>query len=140
MNTINPDKWIRKAVIDALATESYTNIYDERIPTTTNIQNYIILSTQTKVENKNNKCSSIWDATILLDIVTRFSGVGNSGDKEQVNDIEETVIKSMNVVSIDNFQIISKDLESSTTLNNLNDTENVYRQLVRYRFLISEKL
>lgn len=138
MNTINPDKYIRKGLITSLSNEGYSNVFDKRVPTINNPQNYIIISTQTKVENVDTKCGSKWDCSVLFDIVTRFDATGNLADRVQVNDLEEKVIVAMNNFEIDNFQILDKFLESSNDLDNLNDTENVFRQLVRYRFIINQ--
>lgn len=135
--TKNPDKWIRKGVIDALNGEY--PIFDMRVPGDNYPASYIILSTQTKNEDILSKCNGIWDCSILLDIITRYSGAGNPGDRELVNDMEETVINAMNSFSVDGFELSEEiELESSTSLDNITDTLNVFRQLVRYRIRLEE--
>jgi len=134
--TKNPDKWIRKGIIDALGTTH--KIYDMRVPATGYPSSYIILSTQTKLDNENNKCSGQWDCTILLDLVTRFTGTGNPGDRVLVNDLEDYVISNMLDFAVDGFKVFRIFLESSTSLDTLTDTMNVFRQLVRYRIILDE--
>lgn len=132
----NPDKWIRKGIIDAMPTG--TPIYDMQVPSTKYPKEYIILSTQTKLDNENNKCSGQWDCTILLDLVSRFSGTGNPGNREVVNDLEELVISNMSGFGVQGFNVFRIVLESSRSLDTLTDTQNVFRQLVRYRIILSE--
>ena len=134
--TKSPDKWIRKGILDALGTTH--KIYDMRVPATGYPSKYIILSTQTKSDNENNKCSGQWDCTILLDLVTRYGSTGNPGDRVLVNDLEDYVIQNMLNFNVDGFKVFRIVLESSTSLDNLTDTLNVFRQLVRYRIIVEQ--
>lgn len=134
--TKNPDKWIRKGVLTALGT-TYP-VYDTRVTGATVPKNYIILSTQTKVDSVFNKCHGQWDCTMLLDLVTRFKGTGNPGDRVTVNDMEDLVISNMQSLAVQGFHLFRMQLESSTSLDNITDTENVFRQLVRYRIILNE--
>lgn len=134
--TTNPDKWIRKGIIDALANQY--PVYDMRVPGVNYPNNYIIISTQTKTQNEISKCIGQWDCTVLLDIVTRFNGAGNPGDREIVNDMEAYVIKNMNDFIANGYRLFNIELESSTSLDTLTNTQNVFRQLVRYRILLNE--
>lgn len=134
--TKNPDKWIRKGIIDALGDTH--KIYDMRVPATGYPSKYIILSTQTKLDNQNNKCSGQWDCTILLDLVTRYTGTGNPGDRVDVNDLEDYILANMGSFDVDGFNVFRIVLESSTSLDTLTDTMNVFRQLVRYRIILDE--
>lgn len=134
--TKNPDKWIRKGLITAFGT-TY-KVYDMRVPATNYPDKYIILSTQTKTDNQLSKCGGQWDCTILLDLVTRFTSTGNPGDRVGVNDMEDYVLSKMPLFNVDGFNIFNIVLESSTSLDNLTDTLNVFRQLVRYRITLDE--
>lgn len=134
----NPDKWIRKGIIGVLGINTPYRVYDMRVSGNNVPNNYIILSTQTKQEGMENKCGNGWDCTILIDIVTRFMGTSNPGNREDVNDIEEYVIQQMEGFSADGFSLFSVELESSTSLDTLTDTQNIFRQLVRYRILLNE--
>lgn len=134
----NPDKWIRKGIIGVLGINTPYRVYDMRVSGNNVPNNYIILSTQTKQEGMENKCGNGWDCTILIDIVTRFMGTSNPGNREVVNDIEEYVIQQMEGFSAEGFSLFSVEMESSTSLDTLTDTQNVFRQLVRYRILLNE--
>jgi len=132
----NPDKWIRKGIIQCLG--SSAPIYDMRVTGNNYPDKYIILSTQTKQTTNATKCGSQWDCSILLDLVTRYTATSNPGDRVAVNDIEDDVIINMNNFSIENFSLFSIQIESSTSLDTLTDTMNVFRQLVRYRIILNE--
>lgn len=134
--TKSPDKWIRKGILDALGTTH--KIYDMRVPATGYPSKYIILSTRTKSDNEISKCNGQWDCTILIDLVTRYSSTGNPGDRVLVNDLEDYVIQNMLNFEIDGFKVFRIFLESSTSLDNLTDTLNVFRQLMRYRIILNE--
>lgn len=134
----NPDKWIRKGAIDAFGTPRPYNVYDMRVAGSNIPQAYIILSTQTKTEGLESKCGNGWDCTLLFDLVTRFTGTSNPGNREQVNDMEEFVMTKMLDFQVQGFDVFDIELESSTSLDTLTDTQNVFRQLVRYRILLNE--
>jgi len=134
--TKNPDKWIRKGILTALGITH--KVYDMRVPGANIPNQYILLSTQTKLDNENNKCSSQWDCTILLDLNTRFTGNGNPGDRVPVNDLEDFVLSKMGLFTVDGFNVFKIVLESSTSLDNITDTMNIFRQLVRYRIILDE--
>jgi len=134
--TKNPDKWIRKGILTALGNTH--KVYDIRVPGNTIPQSYILLSTQTKLDNQNNKCAGQWDCTILLDLNTRYTGNGNPGDRVAVNDLEEYVLTNMQAFTVDGFRIFKVVLESSTSLDNITDTMNIFRQLIRYRIILNE--
>lgn len=138
----NPDKWIRKGILTALGNNQPNTppTFDMRVPATTIPQFYILLSTQTKLDNENNKCSGQWDCTILLDLNTRYGGQGNPGDREQVNDLEEYVLSKMPDFTIQGFTVFKIILESSTSFDNITDTMNIFRQLMRYRIILNENV
>lgn len=134
----NPDKHIRKAFYDLVTVNNITTIWDMNVTGDVYPLDYIILSTQTKQDNQLSKCGGQWECSILLDLVTRFVGTGNTGSRVKVNDIEEAVIANINSLSIIGYKIFDIQLEQSTTFDNSNKGENIYRQLMRYRIVLNE--
>lgn len=134
----NPDKHIRKAFYDLVTTNSITTIWDMNVTGDVYPTDYIILSTQTKLDNQLSKCGGQWECSILLDLVTRFVGTGNTGSRVKVNDMEEALIANINSLSILGYDIFDLQLEQSTTFDNSNKGENIYRQLMRYRIVLNE--
>lgn len=138
--TRNPDKWIRKAFADLVVNNDISTIWDMNVTGGVYPTEYILLSTQTKLDNQITKCGGQWDCTMLLDIVTRYIGTGNTGSRLRVNDIEDALIGSVSGISIEGgFNIFNIYLESSTSLDSSDREENVYRQLMRYRIILNEE-
>lgn len=142
--TKSPDIEIRKGIIEALKLLNYSGkivpVYDTMVPANENPTNYIIISTQTKVDSQTGKCGWEWDCTVLLDIVNRINTTGNPGNREAVNNIEGMVIGRMNGFAFkQGFELLEDvEVESSDSLDTITATQNVFRQLLRYRLLIAE--
>lgn len=140
----NPDKWIRQAVTDRIDGVIVDGIpipcIDVNYTGNTQPQFYVAKSTQTKADNQTTKCGWQWDCTILLDLITRYPSTGNIGTRVFLNDIEEKIILLMNNFSINGgFQINERvRLEDSTEMDGNTDTEIYFRQLMRYRIIVTE--
>lgn len=135
--TKNPDKYIRKAIRTVI--NNLFPVYDYTVGSTKYENKYMVISTQTKQQGTSSKCGTMWDCSVLLDLITWFPAFGNPGDRVSLNDMEEDLIDRMNGFSIEpDFKLFSIELESSTSLDNFTDTMNVFRQLVRYRIILME--
>lgn len=135
----NPDKWIRKAFYDLITNNNISSVWDMNVTGGIYPPEYVLLSTQTKLDNQITKCGGQWDCTILLDIVTRYIGTGNTGSRVRVNDIEEGIMSYIDEINITGFKIFNIYLESSTSLDSSDKEENIYRQLMRYRLIVSQE-
>lgn len=141
--TGNPNKYIRKAFFDALNNISVDGnqikCYDERVTGSTVPAHYIILSTQSKRENKYTKCSDRWDCDILIDIITTYPATGNTGSKLLAENIEEQVILLENSLTLSGgFIINEKSLVSSDSQVTIGTTTNAFRQLIRFQYFITQ--
>lgn len=139
----NPNKYIRKAFFDALnninVDGNVIKVYDERVTGATIPAHYIILSTQTKRENKYTKCSDRWDCDILIDIITTYPATGNTGSKLLAENIEEQVILLENSLTLGGgFVINDRNLVSSDSLTTIGTTTNAFRQLIRFQYFITQ--
>ena len=139
----NPNRWIRKAFYDALTglvvSGNQIKTYDERITGNEVPLHYILLSTQTKSQNKYTKCADRWDCTILLDIITTYPATGNTGSKLLAEDIEEQVINlEQNIILGGGYKINERTLVSSDSLPTIGTTTNVFRQLIRFQYFITQ--
>jgi hypothetical protein len=140
----NPDKWIRKAISDRIDNMIVNTIsipcVDVNFTGTTQPLHYVAMSTQTKKDDQTAKCGWEWDCTILLDVITRYLGTGNTGSRVLLNDIEERIILLLNDFSIEGgFTINSEiELESSDGTDGHTGTEAYFRQLMRYRISVTE--
>lgn len=135
----NPDKWIRKAFYDLITDKNISSVWDMNVTGGIYPNEYVLLSTQTKLDNQITKCGGQWDCTILLDIVTRYIGTGNTGSRLRVNDIEEDILMNIDELDIQGgFGVFRIELESSNSLDSSDKEENIYRQLMRYRIVLNE--
>lgn len=136
--TKSPDKWIRKAFEDLIVGNNISTVWDMNVTGDVYPTEYVLLTTQTKTDNQLTKCGGQWDCTILLDIIKRYPSVGNTGSRLAVNDIEEAIISNIGLLSIDGFQLFNIQLESSTSFDNSDKDEMIYRQLMRYKIILDE--
>ena len=139
----NPSKYLRKAFFDVLnnITVSGNQIpcFDERVTGATVKPYYILLSTQTKQQDKYTKCADRWQVDILLDIVTTYTATGNTGSKSLAEDIEEQVINLEETIILSGgYKINQRELVSSDSLVTIGTTSNVFRQLIRYQYYLTQ--
>ena len=84
-----PNKWIRKAVyeaIDEMVVDGYSiPCYDTYVSGANQPDFYTILSTQTSSVDKNNKCEYFWNSTINIEAVTYYPRPGLPGTKLMAN-------------------------------------------------------
>ena len=78
-----PDYWVRLAISNAINNIAVDcNVipcYDTRVPSNSGVRHYVLMTTQTNTVNKSNKCENSWESSILLDIITTYSGAGSTG-------------------------------------------------------------
>ena len=135
MTNINPDKYIRKAVFDLVnnITVSSKSIkcFDSRI-TDSKLQEYILLTSQTKEVVKPNKCEYRWETSLLIEIYTKNSSAGNPGSRLFLNDIEQAVYTLLlPKVTISGFQTLIQNITFETQLETITDSENIFRSFLR---------
>lgn len=138
----NPNKYLRKAFYDLLnniVVDGHTiKCYDERVTGSTVPAHYILLSTQTKSEDKYTKCGDRWDCSILIDVVTTYPATGNTGSKLLAENIEEQIINLENTLTLEGGYLINgKSLVSSDSIVVIGTTTNVFRQLIRFQYFIT---
>jgi len=130
MITINPDKYIRKAIhelLDGIVVSGKTiKCYDARVYGNQNVTDYIILANQTKNVDKATKCEYRWQGSVLIEIYTR-----SSSSRVLLNDIEQAVTDLLTPkISVDNYDVIFQNINYLTQLESFTDTENIYRSLL----------
>jgi len=139
----NPNKYLRSAFFTVLnnITVSVNVIpcFDERVTGITVPKHYILLSTQTKRQNKYTKCADRWNVDILIDIVTTYPATGNTGSKLLADDIEEQVINLEETIILSGgYKINQRELVSSDSLVTIGTTTNVFRQLIRFQYFLTQ--
>lgn len=101
---------------------------------------YVIVSSQVEVQRGVKKCKQ-YEATILLDIVTGSTDPMGRADSEKIaNQIENIVIPAnFQDLPTAQWEIGLSRREQSFDRFERNDIFYVYRKLIRYSHLISEK-
>lgn len=97
---------------------------------------YILLSSQTSTQRGTKGCK-LYDATILIDIVT---GNLNKSGRFQAEQIAEQIDDlAYNIdISVNGFKIGNTLRESDTDLGDKNEQYYIYRKLLRYGLLIDK--
>lgn len=132
--TINPDKYIRKAIFDLvnniIVSTKQIKCFDSRATNATN--EYILLTAQTKEIEKATKCAYRWESTILIEIYTKVSSAGNTGSRVLLNDIEQAVYTLLSpTLSVQNFQTLIQNISFENQLETIEDTETIMRSFLR---------
>lgn len=113
-------------------------VYDKFAPNDA-VYPYIILSTQTDVEDSVKNCQG-HDATMLVDVVTGFSGEVNSEQMDSICGQIQGIINPINPrLTMDGgFQLIRTRKISDNTLESQNGVWKILRRLLRFDHLIHE--
>jgi len=137
-----PDKWVRKAVYDAvnnMVVDTKTiPCYDSRT-TSKGVNNYTLLTTQTNTVDKRTKCGDDWNSSILIEIYTKYSLSGNTGSRlladnilDKVRELTDTLVlngaSGLDIVT--QIQSFPNDITSEST------NEIIFRKFIRIEFLI----
>lgn len=133
---INPDKYIRKAVFDLtnniVVNSKIIKTFDSRVTGNANLTEYILMTAQDKDVLKNTKCEYEWNASLLIEIYTRYSSSGNTGSRALLNDIEQAVMDLLNPkITVQGFTNVTQNIEYETSLETVTDTENIFRSFLR---------
>ena len=146
MNKTLPDKWIRKAVSDAIDGVIVSTIaipcYDLRITRDVNSdipKHYIIMSSQSNEVDKQSKCEWVWESSILLDIVTRYDRAGDTGSRVLADDILDAVrdlTKSLTLDAGSGLEIVTTTQSFPSDLYSSSGDENIIRKFLRLELLI----
>lgn len=141
MVNVNPDKFIRKAVFEAtnniVVSGKIIKTFDSRLTGNSNLTEYILMTAQDKDVLKNTKCEYEWEASLLIEIYTRYSSAGNTGSRLLLNDIEQAVMDVLNPkLTIQGFTNVTQNITYETSLETVTDTDNIYRSFLRLNLIL----
>jgi len=143
MDKVFPDKWVRKALYDALnnivVEGSPIQVFDVRVTGPSIPLDYIVMSTQTNTVDKDNKCEWFWNHTTLLDVATTFKLPGNPGSRLEVDEIMDSVRAIINTLTLDvasGLSIITKTQSYPNDITTVTKNEIVSRKFLRLELLI----
>ncbi len=136
-----PDKYVRKAiqaVLNGIEVNGHTiNCYTYRVSGVDDPSHYILMTTQTNIVDNLNKCEDVWDSSILIDVVTRFTRQGNPSTKTLADDIMDEVRNLTNDLTLTGgLEVIEQKQSFPQEFNDISDEEVVYRKLMRLELKI----
>ena len=139
-----PDKYIRKAVFDAvnnIVVDTLTiPAYDSRVSGNVIPQHFILMTTQTNQVNQMTKCGDVWESSILIDIVTTYDGSGNTGSRLLADNILNNVRSYTNNLTLlpSSGLVVQKQTQDfPNDIVTITDNENVFRKLMRLELTIN---
>ena len=136
MVTVNPDKFIRKAVFDLInnivVSSKTIKCFDTRVSNNQNITEYVLLTSQTKEVIKPNKCDYRWETSLLIEIYTKAPSAGNQGSRVFLNDVEQAIYTLLlPKVTVSGFSTLIQNTTFEAQLETVTDTENIFRSFLR---------
>lgn len=132
-----PDKYVRKAISTALNGLNVDGIDIPVFDSNTTGQNpsfYILMTTQTNNEVIGSKCGRRWFSSILLDIITRYDGSGNTGSRLLADNIAEAArlaIENIDLEAASGLLICKRVMNFPNDITSKTDTVNVFRKFIR---------
>lgn len=135
MTTVNPDKYIRKSVFDMInnivVSTKIIKCFDSRL-SGVNLNEYVLMTAQTKEVEKNTKCEYRWTTSLLIEIYTKTSSAGNAGSRLLLNDVEQAIYTLLlPKITVVGFQNLTQNITFEAQLETVTDTENIFRSFLR---------
>jgi len=144
MSLALPDKYVRKAIFTALTglnVDGYDIATYDTNTTGSNPLFYILMTTQTNNELDGSKCGRRWFSSILLDVVTRYDGAGNTGSRLLADNIAEAprvLIKDLDLEAGNCQKNTKRNLNFPNDISTKTDTTNIFRKFIRLELEIDK--
>lgn len=143
MNKQLPDKWVRKAVVvavDGLIVDTNTiECYDSFTGASSPL-NYVLVTTQSNEVEKATKCEYQWRSSVLLEVVTRKTSVGNAGSRVMAENIMDAVRNATDTLALDvvsGMEIVNRRQSFPNDIIQRGDGEITVRKFLRIELLIN---
>lgn len=126
---VNPNKEIRKSLYDVIS--PLYPCFDTNVTGNKNPTQYVIISTQDKIDDNANKCNHRWEVSTLLDIVCIYNGSGNVGSRLANDDMEENIKNAISNLQVTGFNVLIQRNEYPSNLDSSTSTQTVFRNFIR---------
>lgn len=143
MNLPLPDKEIRKSIsslINEITVDSNViKCYDSRVTDNSIPDYYILMTTQTNQVDESVKCGDRWESSILLDIVTKYPSVGNTGSRLLADNIADSIRALLvNKITLgQGLNVVKQKLNFPNDISSVTNNQNVFRKFIRVELLIN---
>jgi len=137
----NPFKYLIPAYYTALNGQITINgttlpVYDGMAAPNAD-SSYIMIGERTSSQ-LNAKCSFTSECFVLIDIVLKGYGYGFKDSEEAADQILDIINSNANLVPSSSFQVVTTSVQSINNLSGLNDADNVFRTLIRFRNVVTQ--
>ena len=136
-----PDKWIRKAIFEAInnvtVDDKIIPCYDTMVVGQSN-DYYVILSTQSNEVDRSLKCGYRWNSNIIIDITGVYDG--NKSGRVKVDNILDKVrdlTKDLTLDVASGLEIIDVRQSFPSDIVSTRENKIIYRKLIRLELLIN---
>ena len=134
----NPAIEIKKWLIARLQAYAYIDVYDAMTPTDANGE-YIVITSRTANQGDGKDCFQ-FEVSANVDIVTRGSNFGFKR-AEQIAELVMGGINSDTIVSLPvGWDCKNVVCESVNNLPDLDPSDNTFRVIIRYTFVITQTI
>lgn len=134
----NPAIEIKKWLISRLFAYTYIDVYDAMTPTDANGE-YIVVSSRTANQGEGKDCFQ-FEVSANVDIVTKGSSFGF----KRAEQIAENIVGGINSDTIvtlpTGWDCKNVVCESINNLEDLDPSENTFRVIIRYTFVITQTI
>lgn len=144
MNKALPDKWVRKAIYEAINNMVVDGItvpnYDFRVSGSNQPTAYTLISTQSNLVDQSVKCGHRWENTTVVEVFVKYLGTGNPGSRLLADNILDEVRSRTQSITLDvaSSMVIQDQTETyPNDLVTITEDENIFRKFVRYELLIN---
>ena len=136
-----PDKWIRKAIFEAIndvtVDDKTIPCYDTMVVGQSN-DYYVILSTQSNEVDRSLKCGYRWNSNIIIDVTGVYDG--NKSGRVKVDNILDKVRDLTKDLALDvasGLEIIDVKQSFPSDIVSTRENKIIYRKLIRLELLIN---
>ena len=134
----NPAIEIKKWLINRLFAYTYIDVYDAMTPTDANGE-YIVVSSRTANQGEGKDCFQ-FEVSANVDVVTKGSSFGF----KRAEQIAENIVAGINSDTIvtlpTGWDCKNVVCESINNLEDLDPSENTFRVIIRYTFVITQTI
>lgn len=126
---VNPNKYVRKALYDAI--NPLYDCFDTNVTGNKNPTQYVIISTQDKVDDPATKCGMRVIVSTLLDLVCIYNGSGNVGSRVANDDMQENIENAIENLQVTGYNVLIQRNEYPSNLDSSTSTQTVFRNFIR---------
>lgn len=126
---VNPNKHIRKALFDVIS--PLYPCFDTNVTGNLNPTQYVIISTQDKVDDPATKCGMRVIVATLLDLVCIYNGAGNVGSRILNDDMQENIENAIENLQVTGYNVLIQRNEYPSNLDSSSANQTVFRNFIR---------